>query len=65
MKDELNILEDDLHLFCKCKTTSISLKMEDDLNSLQMKDYLNIFPNARHPQSFGKKKTTSNIWNME
>jgi hypothetical protein len=46
MEDDLNILE--------TKTTSIFLKIEDDLNIFLMEDNLNIFENGRRPQYFSQ-----------
>ena len=49
-------MEDDLTFLSKWKTTSIFLKMEDDLN---------FFENGRRPQFFWKWKTTYIVLKME
>ena len=45
-------MEDDLTLLGKWKTTSIFLKMEDDLNFFENGRRPQIFENGRRPQLF-------------
>ena len=47
-------MEDDLDFFFKRKTTSMFLKMEDDLNFCEIEDDLNFKVKVRRPEFFDK-----------
>ena len=51
-------MEDNLNVFWKCNTTSIFLKMEDDINFfLKMEEDLNFVENGKWPQlKIGRQK---------
>lgn len=52
-------MEDNLYFLSKWKMTSILRIMEDDLNSMEMVDNLNLLANGRQPQFVDKCKMIS------
>jgi hypothetical protein len=59
-------MEDDLKYLWECKTTSIFLKIEDDIDFLKMEDNLKFFENRRQLKTFLKMEDDLNIfwkWN--
>ena len=62
-------MEDKLNFLSNGRQPLIILRIEDDLNLIQMENNLNIFENGRRPQDFCKddlkeNNATYNNWNL-
>ena len=62
MTSNISKMEDNLKYLWECKTNSIFLKIEDNIDFLKMEDNLNFFENRRQLKTFLKMEDDLNIF---